>query len=304
MGFNLGGYLGLAKETTPGTAVPATAWLTIQKLAAITSKVPPIEVEDYSQFGTGSVQPGLESVEGSATVYVTPKGIGHLLAQLLGLPTTTGTTPNYVHAFKPLTAVPAYTWEAKDGVTVQTGAGMRVSELTFEHDPQGLLTVSVSAMGLTKATGATPTVPVIETQTFNASKATITLGGTNLSGKIEKLSLGLKLGKEAQVGFGSTTISDVQPTGEAEVTGSFTLRYDSVDRMAAFKQMTGQALTITWALDVNTSLTINLPTVVFTDDPMIRQNDDLGIARVSLAIKAVNFGNATIATVKNGQASY
>lgn len=306
MAINMGGYVGFAKEATYGTAnnTPTFYGVLNGKMANIASKINPIDVPNVSSFGPLVAVPGLEQLDVSGEFVVTPKAVGALLAMLLGLPTTTGSNPNYTHAFMAANSLPGWTWQTKDGVTTAGGAGCKLGQLTFSHDPNGLFTVSATGMGIQKTTGVTPTTPVLETQIFYAKHLVVTLGGTPISATVEKCDLTLNFNKEALPGFGDTKMQGVEPTGEGNITCALTFRFDGVDRLAQFKAVTGQTLSLAWTLDANTSITFSFPDARLTDDPMNTSNDNLGIARVALNYRMYSFNSAAFVTVKNQQASY
>lgn len=306
MGINMGGYVGFGKETTYGTPnnTPTVYAVLNGKMAHINSKVNPIDVPNTSSFGPLTAVPGLEQLDVNGEFVVTPKAVGALLAQLLGLPTTTGAGPNYSHAFQAANTQPGWTWQAKDGVTCASGAGVKLSQLQFSHDPSGLFTVQAQGMGIQKQSGVTPTTPVLETQIFYAKHLTVTLGGTPISATVEKCDLTLAFGKEALPGFGDTKMQGVESDGTANITCALSFRFDGTDRLAQFKAVTGTTLTLAWVIDANTSITFTFPDARLTDDPMNTSNDNLGIARVALNYRMYNFNSAAFVTVKNGQATY
>lgn len=306
--YNLGAYLGIGKEVTPGTAVPVTAYLTLASLPEIREDVPMVEIPGFSQMGLEDATTGTRTATVTIKAQVTPKGIGYLLAGLLGSPTTTAGSGagKFVHKFRAGAAQPSYTVEGGDGVGVHTASGVKWGEITLEHSPDGILSVSASGMGMKKESdpGGAGTVPVLETTYFLAKSATITLDGAAISAKVEQLSVKVSLGKEALKGMGTDGAAGVDITGEADLTVSMTLRFDGTDRSGAYRAATGKTLGIVWSLDADTSLELNIPQAVLTADPNVRSNDALGLARVALEYRAKNWGLIDVLTVKNTQPTY
>lgn len=93
--------VGIAKETTYGTAVPATAFLPVSSAPKTDDKLK--LDEDKAWRGSMGVdygfQPGIYDTSLSLSSYVFPDTVGWALAGVLGDVTTTGATAPFTHTF-------------------------------------------------------------------------------------------------------------------------------------------------------------------------------------------------------------
>jgi hypothetical protein len=306
MPVNLGAYLGLGKESTYGTPVAPAVYAALTKPAKSTVNVPLADVPNVNTYGPLATTPGIRSAEFSAEATVTPNFLGAALSALMGSPTTTGTTPNFTHTFTPKTAVPSFTAEHDDGVDTFRTQGLKLAELNFSHNPDGYLSYTLSGMGQDRVGGATYTAPTLESEFFFQRHLTITLNAVALSADVEEFSLSLKMGKEALKGFGSQTISLVEIDGTAEATAQFTLRFSSsrdAARYADYTAATARAASFDWSISANRQFKVDFANCVLAADPLLVSNDTLGLARVSIQLRALSSGgNLFSVTLKNGQA--
>lgn len=186
-------FLGVAKETTPGTPVAMTATLPVEKFEV---EDKPVWLDDKAWRGSmveqyGTVQ-GVIKTDWSASGPVFGDGIGYLLANVLGDLATTGASAPYTHAFSVLNTGAGqpvtHTLTHFQGVTATSGArqlpGACVSELTLKFNAESQL-FTFDAKGAswpTVAAGATPT-PNPSTVTPIASwRATLGIGGPATGG--------------------------------------------------------------------------------------------------------------------------
>lgn len=308
MALNMGNtYLGLGKETTYGTAVSPTLFAVLEEPADLEAEVPMIEVPNVNAFGNLAFVPGIRSANLSANVVATPKSLGALLAALMGAPTTTGSAPNYTHVYVPKLTYPSYTFEGKDGSGRYRVAGSRLGEISFDHTPDGYLRASIAAMGKDKAAHGSDATVTLETDFFYQSHLVATLDSVNISSYLESVSVGIQMGKEKLNGFGSSTISGIDADGSAAVTIELTIRADGNEaaRFTDYIAASPVALDLTWTINANTSLQLDIANVVMTSDPTMLGSKELGTARINLQLQAVANGSDLIeVTLKNQQATY
>jgi hypothetical protein len=155
-------FIGVAKETTKGTAVAPTAYIPVR---TCNPKRTPTRLDDVGWRGSavdtyGSQQGKIvasHSIEGDVFVDT----LGFWLKCLLGDESISGAGP-YTHNFAPLNTgdqqPPALT------ITDQIGAiesrawpGVQLSEVKLTIDVDGNITYSCSGMGFPEATASTPT---------------------------------------------------------------------------------------------------------------------------------------------------
>lgn len=132
--FNIG-YIGLAKETTPGTAVTPTdyvqAYDTNLKTDRALEELAPAAGNVYE---TQQVTAGLRSHMGDATLIFEPNTFEKLLAMILSVGAKTGSDP-YTSVGVISSSNPpglSYTIDQSDGKMVQRYFGCQISKLTPE----------------------------------------------------------------------------------------------------------------------------------------------------------------------------
>lgn len=189
-------FVGLAKETTPGTAVAPTFTMLLEKFEPADKFT---WLEDKSLRGSLAeqygAQQGVAISEWSASGLWYGDACGYLLANILGDLTTTGTGP-YTHAFSLLnsgTGQPGtLTWTDWQGPTPTTQAraysGACLSELTLKGSPESTF-VTFEAKGLawlSAAAAALPTASPSAEAPVAAWRTSIGLGGPASGGTLVK----------------------------------------------------------------------------------------------------------------------
>lgn len=231
--------IGIAKESTWGTAVTATDLIPV--VSGKEDSVRPRHVskplvgtmraqtrDTYPTTRHATLTFSAEFRPGDAT----SGGLGHVLMGFFGTDTVTGAGP-YVHTFSvadtTYPGVPSYT------VTVWTGApasgsvchsyaGMVVQTLKFAWKVDGPLMVDVTMIGKAPATNvAKPTLTVPTVGPLMAYDTALTVGGAGVTSYQE---LGLELDRSADAMFtlGSAdprAVSVAPPTGTFDGTALF-----------------------------------------------------------------------------------
>lgn len=306
MPLNLG-YAGLGKETTAGTGVAPTIFFLLQEVPQVRAAASFAEVPALDALGTAIVVPTQRYAEADLSVVVTPRAIGALLAALLGAPATTGSAPNYTHTFTPKTSYPSYTLEVQDGVAVHRAVGAQVTELTLRHSADGYLQAQARLVGMDRTTTGTPATPTYESQVFTVGQVTVSVGGSPVTARATNVEATISVPKDPFQALDKIPASAVYPQGTAEVTAQLELLFDTAldaNRLADFLAATTRAVSLAWAIDANTSLTLAF-NAYLTEDPFVKANRDTGMARTRLALKAIRTGsNLLTVTLKNSQASY
>lgn len=301
------GYVGVGKETTPGTAVAPTIFFVPQELAEVRANAELAFVPNWGGYGDLGAVPARRSGSGRTSVVVTPRAIGAALHALLGNPTTTGTNPNYQHVFTPKTAFPSYTLEAQDGVAIHRLVGAQASAITFRHDANGYLVADVEWVGMDRTSTGTAATPSLELVYFTVGQVAASIGGSSVAARVESVEVSLSFPKTPFDSLDQVPARAVYPTGESEVTARLTLLFDTTgdaNRLADYLAATSRAVSLSWTRDTNTSIAITFDAVL-TEDPWVASNRDTGMARVQLALRAVLVGTALVTiTLKNQQASY
>lgn len=154
-------FLGIAKETTPGTGVAAVGFIPVTDFKP---KIVPIYLPDEAIRGSqaktyGEVQgPTYAQYGFSGPAYA--DSIGWALAGVLNDVTTTGASAPFSHAISLLNsgALPTtYSISDYNGFNTRQFAGSRFNEVTLKFAGNGLLEYDASAVARTFATVTKPT---------------------------------------------------------------------------------------------------------------------------------------------------
>lgn len=155
-------FLGVAKEATFGTAVPATAFIPVKTLS------PKDDLKLLADQGMrGSMVETYDQIAGPVFAEydfdgdVFPDTIGWPIVGVLGDLTTTGASAPYTHVAAVLNTgsgqPPSYTVSDYNGVSTRQFAGAKFSEVALKFSGDGMLTYSAKATALASATTTAPT---------------------------------------------------------------------------------------------------------------------------------------------------
>lgn len=154
-------FLGIAKETTPGTAVAATDYIPVTSFEPHDEQV---LLEDTGQRGAmvdvydHIAGPNWATYGFAGNAH--PDTIGYPLANILGDVVTSGSAPtSHTMAVKNSGDAQPVTHTLTDfnGINARQFAGARFSEVAFDFGADGLLTYNAAATTFASATAATPT---------------------------------------------------------------------------------------------------------------------------------------------------
>ncbi|MCU1590090.1 MAG: hypothetical protein JWP11_1346 [Frankiales bacterium] len=175
-------FLGIAKETTKGTAVAASDYIPV---TALTPQDTVMFLADKGMRGSqvelyNEIQ-GPTMSEYSFAGDVFPDTIGYVLAGLLGDVTTTGASAPFSHAFAVKNSgdgqPPSYTLSDYNTATTRQFAAMQFSEASFKFSGDGLLSYSAKALGNISTTTTKPTQSFSAVTPIAAWKGVVTIGG-------------------------------------------------------------------------------------------------------------------------------
>jgi hypothetical protein len=186
---SLRSYLGIAKETTPGTAVAATHFL------PVTDMSPKDDVTYLKDKGMrGAMVEDYDTIAGvKVATYdfggdVFPDVLGFPLAGVLGDLTTTGASAPFSHAFSVLNSTdgqpPSYTisdYYGGGAASTRRFAGMKFSEVGIKWSADGALTYTAKAMGYASATATNPTPSFTTVSLMPAWIGVISIGGSTVT---------------------------------------------------------------------------------------------------------------------------
>lgn len=179
--------LGIAKEATYGTAVPATAFIPVNSMAPV-DKLNLLDdnnwrgsaVESYGHTGG----PLYAEFDFGGSVFA--DGILWPIAGILGDVVTTGASAPYTTTVALLntgsTQGKSYTLSDMDAINTRQYPGMKFSELGFKFDGGGLLEYTAKAVGLSSAINASPPTPSFTTVPIEAAWTGATQVGGSSTG--------------------------------------------------------------------------------------------------------------------------
>jgi hypothetical protein len=253
-------------EATYGTA-PGGNWRRMPFLSCDLGAEQPLLDADVIGISTNRdpAAPFLDgvTVQGQAVVPLDIVNIGHWLRLLLGLPTTTGSAPNFVHTYGSGAAtLPSNSIEIgyPDVPSYDVCTGVRADTMEIDFSPTGLATASVGLMGQGSqrsgtSAGGTPTTAAYTA--FHKAQGSITMDEADLAQVT-----GARLSYANSMEMVRTIRADrkvegVDP-GIARATGQITLRFESVDLLAQAQIGAPAEFAFAFTIDEHRSLTFTL----------------------------------------------
>lgn len=295
-------WLGLAKETTRGTAaatptvfVPITSPKWQQHVTVMTD-----DGLRGSLAKSYNAQQGMQYPELTySTMVYLDSVFPHILAALGNPDTLSGSADPYTHKTALLNAgqPPSYTLWYNDGAgKCWQIVGAQSSNLQIVAEADKLTALTAGWYGLSAA----PVTPPSNTPTTNAPmpswKSTITVGGVSL-GKYSKLDLTIKRNTAAIAVLNGTQTPGAIFSDVLEVTGALDGIYQGSTDTDLQNYLTNNqpAIVLTFApgADATHSLTLQMSKVVYTDASF-----DSG-AHVAVSSKITALGNTTDALDSN-----
>jgi hypothetical protein len=258
-------FLGLALETTKGTAVAATDYVPITQ-----NSFKPVDIIAplYDNGLRGSMVENYNYVQGRRHTEVDFGGpafadtIGYWIAGILGDVTTTGASAPYTHAIALKNSVAAAGDAQPKALTITDyySAGIRqypgcqVHELGLTFNSDGMLEYTTKVTGYPSATTTAPTPSfstLVPTQVWTG---TVTVGGTSISNSITG---NLQLSRKVDPIFG---IANTQAPysvflGALTVKGKITFVMEDDTQLTNFISNTQPALTFNWSTGAGSTAT-------------------------------------------------
>ncbi|MBW6400417.1 hypothetical protein KPL78_21330 [Roseomonas sp. HJA6] len=253
-------------EATYGTA-PAGDWLRMPFLSCDLGAEQPLL--DADVIGVGSSRdpaaPFLDTVtvQGQAVVPVDLVNIGHWLRLLLGPPTTTGTSPNFIHSFgSGAAALPSNSIEIgyPDVPNYDLCTGVRADTLEIDFSPTGPATATFGLMGQgstrgTASSGGTSTSAAYTA--FNKAQGAISRNGSALAqvtGARLTYANGMEMVRTIRA---DRKVEGVDP-GIARTTGQITARFADTTLLTQAQNNAPAEFAFSYTIDANRSLTFTL----------------------------------------------
>lgn len=304
------GYVGLAKETTFGTAVAPSTFLPVSSFESSTD---PQNYYPEQIKGNRSKTMGVpmgKKHEASIEQDAEPNSLGFYLLGALGAVATTqpdaaGAPTAYQHIFTPANTLPSFTFERYETIMMQTIAGAKFDSLSLsiEAGSDGVMKVSgdMLAKSIADKTGSAATTAYTDKTPFIFSNAIVEKGGAqNDNLKSFEMTIANNLKDDHYTLTKSRDVSAL-PEGMREVTFSIEMYFTSKTDYNNFMAGTTEAfkITVEGALIGGTTkekIVIELPKVLYDtfEIPMGGADDEIMASIEGTAV----FDTATAAEVK------
>jgi hypothetical protein len=251
-------YVGIAKETTKGTAVPPTAYIPVA-----VGKLKPVDVIDplYDDGLRGSMVAGKYNyIQGRTHSTfdfggpVFPDTFGWALSGIMGSVATVGASAPYTHtvSLKNASAVgadaqpTAFTLTDFYAANVRAYAGCQIHGLDLSFSADGMLEYDAKATGFASATASTPTPSFTSVLPTPVWQATVTIAGTAVSYAVEG---SLKLSRSVTPVWGIANTQNPYAVflGGLETMGSFKFVMEADTELTRFLTNTQPSITLDWS---------------------------------------------------------
>lgn len=291
--------LGLARETTWGTAVVATTFFPVSKPSGF---VPQFEddVDDADRNNASGEQAYYQGVGltpfDTGEMSVWPDDSLFWLFALLGVDTISGAGP-YTH---PLTLLntgdpSSFTLTLFDNLiaTARRITGAQVNEVTLKWATKGKLTIQAKGVGKIADTVAKPAEVFSAAAKFLGWQYTANVGGANT--KMEEGELTLRRQVDPVYGGNSTQDMNQRSIAELYVAGRFTFAPSDDTEKTLYTANTQPASSLVWTSGANT-LTLQMTKTAFGKGGDIDRGNKY--SRTVVPFRAI--ANATDAGTGNG----
>lgn len=222
-------------ETVYGTP-PSGNWRAMPFLSANLGAEQPFIDNDVIGIGNnrdaGAPFRDTLNVSGRVEVPIDYANFGHWLLLLLGPPTTTGTSPNFVHTFASgAAALPSKSIEIAypDVPNFDVCAGVRADTLDIDFSPSGPATATIGLLGQGSTRSATSSAgtPVAHAYTaFQRPQGTITRNGLPLA-QVTSARMTFQNGMDVVRTIRPDLRAEGVDPGIARATGQMTVRFEN-----------------------------------------------------------------------------
>jgi hypothetical protein len=256
----------MIKEATYGTA-PGGNWLRVPFSTIDLGAEQPLIQSDVLAAGNNrdSAAPFQDTVtvQGNAVVPIDVINIGHWLRMLFGAPTTTGSSPNFIHTFASGAAtLPSQAIEIAhpDVPSFEICVGVRAGSLDIDFTPTGpaLATIGLMAQGSFRAGTTAAGTPTSAAYTrFSKHQGSIARSGSALAqvtGARLNFNNNLEMVRTIRA---DRRLEGIDP-GVSLVTGQVTTRFENMTLLQQADDGSGAAFEFAYTINANTSLTFTV----------------------------------------------
>lgn len=263
-------FVGVGKETTPGTGVVPTKYIPVTEIGSL-DDLSYLHDEGMrgSMVTSYGVQPGPKHGELELKGNVDIDTIGFLLSSVLGDVATTGASAPFTHTFavkntgdgQPV----SFSFSDFNGVETRRYAGAKTEELAFKFNNDGLLEFESKIKSYASASVADPT-PSYSTYIPVANwKACVTIGGvSNLLVEEGELTISRDVDTLHTLNCGDNNPYKLF-SGAVTVEGKLTFVYESTAELLRYLNNSQPSLDILWEHTAATdSLRLNMNKAAYT----------------------------------------
>lgn len=257
-------YLGIAKETTRGTAVPPTAFIPV-----LASSLKPVDLYGalYDEGLRGSMVKNYNYIQGRANSTFDFGGavfadtVGWAITGVLGEDVVSGSAP-YVHTISlennstaAADAQPtSYTLTDFYSANVRAYPGTMIHDFSLKFSAEGLLEYDAKGTGWISATASTPTPSFSTVLPTPVWTGTVSVGGSQISNSVSG-SLDMKRPVTPIFGISNTQNPFQVFLGALEVTGKVTFVMEADTELTRYLTNTQPALVFNWTQGTGATLT-------------------------------------------------
>lgn len=302
------GHVGLARETTFGTAVQTpSVYLPVGSSELTTDPQVYYPEEIRASRSKKKGIPMGQKNEGSFEMDMEPVSAGWLLLFALGNLATTGTAAPYTHKFTPGSALPSFTYKQHDTIMSRVAAGSKINSLalSMEAGGDGVLKAEVEFYAQSVADGTASTPAYTDKSPFAFHQVTVKKGAaTNEDVKSFELEIGNNLKDDNYTLRKSQNVKDINE-GMREVTGSIEMQFKNKAAYLAFMSGTKDSLEITFDAGVD-QLVVELPLISYNsfEVPMGGADDEVMASLEFTALEDNVKAYEVAITLKNTVANY
>ena len=256
-------YVGIAKETTKGTAVAPTDFIPVAK-----DSLAPVDIVDplYDTGLRGSnvvnynYIPGRKRSTFDFGGAVFADAIGYPLAGLMGACATTGASAPYTHTISLLNSVTSdvdvqpisYTMTDFYAVAVRRFPGCQFSDFTLKFNADGMLEYDTKTTGWSSSTTTDPTPTFSTVLPTPVWQGTVSIGGSAVSTAMEG-SIEMKRAVTPIYGISQTQDPYQVFLGGLEVTGTIKFVMETDAELTRFLTNSQPAIVLNWAYGAGAS---------------------------------------------------
>ena len=250
-------YLGIAKETTKGTAVTPTDYIPV-----MASSLKPVDIIDplYDEGLRGSNVKNYNYIPGRTRSTIDFGGsvfadtVGYSIAGLLGDCATVGASAPFTHTISLENSATAaadaqptsFTFTDFYAAAVRTYSGVQIHDFTLKFNADGMLEYDSKGTGWGSATASTPTPSFSTVLPTPVWQGTVSVAGSSVSNAISG-EIAMKRPVTPIYGISQTQNPYSVFVGPLEVTGKVTFVMEADTQLTTFLTNTQPALVFNWA---------------------------------------------------------